>query len=510
MKQLIKSLVVVVVLTISSVSAHGQGGTISFSQYCAAGFTQTWPINVNEAKPVRITYKTDITLNSDMLAFLETSSNNPTLVVDGYKSGTITIGTNGTAVITFKAFTAGWKTFVIQYSANNPQVTSNDLNVIGNSVVSGFSSVYGNSTVFGNSTVYGNMDLRGTIRGNQAAGALQVKTDNGVVTIGPLAGTLWAHIYTDMPQFIFNKPIHSMTGEFSAYSTTNLSLQTFGTTRMTILQSNGNVGIGTITPAAKLDVLGTNNTTAVARFINLGSNPNDSKGLLVQAGANTSGSFIADFQNYSGVSKLYVRGDGNIGIGTNTPGAKLEIKDGPVLVNGFDAVYTSMDQLNNTHHLIGTYQGWDKNTVYIAGYNNTNNSSFATKYVTFGGPGGGGERMKIDMTNGNVKIGTSAASPTDELLTVFGVIHAKEIKVSLDGLADFVFDDNYKLMPLHQVEQFVKTNNHLPEIPSAAEVQKNGLSMGEMQNKLLQKIEELTLYVIEQQKRIEQLEKNQK
>ncbi|PXV59425.1 hypothetical protein CLV62_13646 [Dysgonomonas alginatilytica] len=60
-------------------------------------------------------------------------------------------------------------------------------------------------------------------------------------------------------------------------------------------------------------------------------------------------------------------------------------------------------------------------------------------------------------------------------------------------------------MPLDELEQFVKTNNHLPEIPSASEVEKDGLSLGEMQNKLLQKIEELTLYTIELKKEVDQL-----
>jgi hypothetical protein len=117
-------------------------------------------------------------------------------------------------------------------------------------------------------------------------------------------------------------------------------------------------------------------------------------------------------------------------------------------------------------------------------------------------------KIGIGLTDAATKL---AVSPSDELLTVNGVIHAKEVKVDLTGsLADFVFHPSYKLMPLNQVEQYVKTNSHLPEIPSATEVSKNGLSMGEMQNKLLQKVEELTLYVIEQQKRIEILEKSQK
>lgn len=93
------------------------------------------------------------------------------------------------------------------------------------------------------------------------------------------------------------------------------------------------------------------------------------------------------------------------------------------------------------------------------------------------------------------------------ILDVLGTIRAQEVKVNLDGrLADFVFKSDYNLMPLKEVEKYVKTNNHLPGIPSATEVQQNGLNVGDMQNKLLQKIEELTLYTIEQDKKIRALE----
>jgi len=105
----------------------------------------------------------------------------------------------------------------------------------------------------------------------------------------------------------------------------------------------------------------------------------------------------------------------------------------------------------------------------------------------------------------NVGIGTTIP---DQKLTVKGKIHAEEVIVDLNvPVADYVFKPTYKLMPLHEVEQFVKINSHLPEIPSATEITKNGLSMGEMQNKLLQKVEELTLYAIQQNKKIETLEK---
>lgn len=108
---------------------------------------------------------------------------------------------------------------------------------------------------------------------------------------------------------------------------------------------------------------------------------------------------------------------------------------------------------------------------------------------------------KLEVT-GKVGIGTTNIT-TDALLTVNGTVHAKEVKVTLENLADYVFSPDYFLMPLTKVEQYVKTNRHLPEIPSASDVKEKGLSIGEMQNKLLQKIEELTLYVIEQQKQIE-------
>ena len=96
--------------------------------------------------------------------------------------------------------------------------------------------------------------------------------------------------------------------------------------------------------------------------------------------------------------------------------------------------------------------------------------------------------------NGNVGIGTT--SPQNKL-DVNGTIHAKEVKVDLTGWSDFVFAPTYKLKPLTEVEQYIKTNNHLPEIPSAKEVEQNGVSLGDMQAKLLQKVEELTLYSIE-------------
>ena len=80
---------------------------------------------------------------------------------------------------------------------------------------------------------------------------------------------------------------------------------------------------------------------------------------------------------------------------------------------------------------------------------------------------------------------------------------AKEIYVTIQNWADYVFDKNYNLPKLSEVEAFYKKNHHLPEIPSATEVEKDGVNVAEMNKLLLQKIEELTIYLVEQQKQIE-------
>ena len=135
--------------------------------------------------------------------------------------------------------------------------------------------------------------------------------------------------------------------------------------------------------------------------------------------------------------------------------------------------------------------------------------------INYAGDFEGGLRIHgtKSVFHGNVGIGTK--NP-DEKLTVKGKIHAKEVKVELNIPADYVFQkyytgtsslkDNYTLPTLEYVETFTKKNHHLPEVPSAKEIQKNGLHLKQMTNLLLQKIEELTLYTIEQEKKLKKQE----
>ncbi|WP_406845487.1 hypothetical protein [Flavobacterium soyae] len=106
--------------------------------------------------------------------------------------------------------------------------------------------------------------------------------------------------------------------------------------------------------------------------------------------------------------------------------------------------------------------------------------------------------------NGNVGIGTTTPS---NKLDVNGTIHSKEVKVDMIGWSDFVFKKEYDLPTLEEVEKHIAEKGHLKDIPNEEEVLKNGINLGEMNSKLLQKIEELTLYMIEMKKENENMKK---
>lgn len=121
-----------------------------------------------------------------------------------------------------------------------------------------------------------------------------------------------------------------------------------------------------------------------------------------------------------------------------------------------------------------------------------------------------------NLSERNGKIGIGTKTP-DELLTVKGVIHSQEVKVDLDGAVapDYVFEKyytgfsrympEYNLLSLEELEMFLKKNHHLPKVPSAEKMEEEGISLKKMNLLLLEKIEELTLYTIQQQKEINAL-----
>ncbi len=221
-------------------------------------------------------------------------------------------------------------------------------------------------------------------------------------------------------------------------------------------------------------------------------------------GESTNGGFLTFGSN--GVERMRIDRYGNVGIGTTSPLAKLQINSGDNTDAAILATTTAGTKLmvksltenvsdGASFKLFHRFWSDDRNG-YI---------SFHRGGDTYGGflefGSNGLERMRIDGS-GDVQIGTTNTTGN---LTVNGIINAKEVTVKDPVWADFVFDKDYKLRDLKEVDQYIQENGHLPDIPSSAEVKENGVNLVEVQAKLLQKVEEMTLYILKQQKEIEEL-----
>lgn len=110
--------------------------------------------------------------------------------------------------------------------------------------------------------------------------------------------------------------------------------------------------------------------------------------------------------------------------------------------------------------------------------------------------------------NGNMSVGRSARIGNGFYCDLDGNLKVMHLKVTQTDWPDYVFGESHELMPINDVEQYVKQNGHLPNVPSAEEVEKDGMDVGEMNRLLLEKVEELTLYIIDLQKQLDELKSN--
>jgi trimeric autotransporter adhesin len=178
----------------------------------------------------------------------------------------------------------------------------------------------------------------------------------------------------------------------------------------------------------------------------------------------------------------------NVGIGTSSPAFLLDVA-GRMRIRSGTGINTAGTWFNNNAN------------TNVAAFTGMFSDSYVGLYGT-----GSGWGFLMNTQDGRVAIGTDAPA-NGYKLSVFGKAICEELVVQLKAAwPDYVFKKNYQLRPLGELEKFISENKHLPNFPAAADIEKNGLQVGDMQKKMMEKIEELTLYIIEANKKIEKLE----
>jgi hypothetical protein len=263
--------------------------------------------------------------------------------------------------------------------------------------------------------------------------------------------------------------------------------------------TNNNVGIGIATPSFPLSLFGSTSSGTYAQFAHTGTGNTSNDGFIVGVGADSQGVILnrentgIDFYT-NNIKRVLIANNGYVGVGTDTPSFPLSLFGSTSSGTYAQFAHIGTGNTSNDGFIVGV--GSDSQGVIL------NRENTGIEFYT--------NNIKRVLITNNGYVGIGTVNP-DSRLTVNGDIHATEVKVTSSVPApDYVFAPDYKLKSLKEVEEFINKNSHLPEIPSAKEIEKNGLFLAEMNMNLLKKVEELTLYMIEQSKEIETLKKENK
>ncbi|WP_421876449.1 hypothetical protein [Marinoscillum sp.] len=234
----------------------------------------------------------------------------------------------------------------------------------------------------------------------------------------------------------------------------------------------GNIGIGTTNLGTYKMTLKQDHSSGAYGFRIVNAEDTKSAQLWVGSGGavlDAEGTTNLHFRT-AGQDRIFVKNDGKVGIGNSNPREKLHVEGRMYLgehINGAGSFYES----KNGADWFAGIDGSDRFRIYRSG----------NKFLIDG--------------SGRVAIGTN--SP-DAKLTVKGNIHAEEVKVDLNVPGpDYVFEEDYDLLSLDELKEYITVHKHLPEVPSAKEMDTNGINLSEMNMLLLKKVEELTLHQIE-------------
>lgn len=301
-------------------------------------------------------------------------------------------------------------------------------------------------------------------------------------------------------------------GDASVWNPWN-ELATRGTNNFTGKQSiMGNLGIGTGAPSEMLTVSGGHVGSMI--LLNSSGDGGSSPANLTLWASEPQETYTGvgignNVKNYNNVNnQVFPR------INASTGGSYMRLLDNQIHFNlisntgdNKQIATLARDRFDVNGHLTSQVSSNEGGAIILENPTKTA-SDMARKWVLYNMTGNYGNSLQFWNYSDGGAYGAKLVISDAGNMALQGKFEAKEIKVTLTPTADFVFDENYDLPKLEAVEKHIKEKKHLPEIASAKEMEKEGVNVGEFQIKLLQKIEELTLYTIEQNKQLKKLQEN--
>jgi hypothetical protein len=296
------------------------------------------------------------------------------------------------------------------------------------------------------------------------------------------------------------------------------AVSSFAFSQTNTFPSSGNVGIGTTSPAAILHLHGANTRLRIGGTLNdqMGIDFDANSGTVYHrieshanngffdfiAGASGGGHNLRFFTD--GGERLRITSDGKLGVGTTTPQTMLDVNGQSTFRNNVTANFGVTNRTTQMRD-DGFYISRTSDGLYVSKIIADNSMHYHTRsnHMFYND----GNLAMVIYEGAKVGIGTSQVNDANYKLFVETGIRTRKIKVDQQSWPDYVFHGTYNLRPLSEVESFIKKYQHLPDVPSAAQVTAEGIDLGDNQAVLLKKIEELTLYLIEQKKEIENLKK---
>ena len=362
------------------------------------------------------------------------------------------------------------------------------------------SSSLGNSLLFDNGTSIGvgtstpnvgaKVDVNGSIWSNQS---VRVNADNDAIL---LVGTSTSTTPTNI---LFSKQAANAYWYCKmGLGSGKFFLNSLNDSMMTINVQGGYTGLNVTNPNARLDICQPYNFTEPAFRIRANSGTSsDFYSLGIKPYAVSASNVGYEFRttNNGGTtnsSTMVLTGDGKTGLGLTDPKGRLDI------YQPYNATEPALRIRSNT----------------TAGFTDNYNMSIQPSVISsanvgylFGTTNNGGVYTNYPLVlSGDGRVAMNTTTPANGYqLTVNGKVICTELRVQLAPFPDYVFESSYNLKPLSQVEAFIKEHKHLPGMPSAVEVESNAMNVGDIELKLVEKVEELTLHLIEQQKEIETL-----